>query len=191
MLSYIIKKLFVLYFHLKGWKLKGKIPKEVKKGVLIFAPHTSNEDFIHTIACAEILKVKLRFLGKAELFKFPVKKLLLDMGGLPVNRKNSHNLVDYMISLLNGAEELIIAIPAEGTRKLTKTWKTGFYHVAKGANVPVLLAYLDYENKLAGVGEVFYTTDDTNADFKYIENFYADAKAKYPELFSNKIQVKE
>jgi 1-acyl-sn-glycerol-3-phosphate acyltransferase len=188
MLAYIFKKLFVLYFKLSGWKLKGEIPSDFEKGVLIFAPHTSSEDFVHTLACATMMNVQLKYLAKEELFKFPVKGMMMDMGGVPVNRANSNNLVEHMINMLKESKKLIIAIPAEGTRKKTTKWKTGFYHVAVGAKVPVLLAYLDYKNKLAGVGDIFYPTGNQEADFDYIEKFYLNANAKYPEMFNNKIR---
>ena len=149
----LIFRLFAWWFRLKGWRTAEVIPPSVKKCVVIAAPHTSNWDFVYSLGGAYLMGSRLRYLAKKELFSFPLGALMRATGGIPVDRQNrSSRLVQTMIQLLGSEEELKLMIPAEGTRKRVERWKRGFYHVALGANVPVYLAYLDYEKKVAGFG---------------------------------------
>ncbi len=180
----LLSRLFAVWFKLKGWKTGEPIPASIKKCVVIAAPHTSNWDFVYSLATAHILGVHVHYLAKKELFRFPMKGLLLSTGGIPVTRSHSSNLVTSIIQLFNQKEELKLMIPAEGTRKRVEKWKTGFYHVALGAGVPVFMGYLDYKNKIAGYGPELILTGDKEKDAATIQAFYSTKTAKYPELFN-------
>ncbi|MCF8339902.1 MAG: 1-acyl-sn-glycerol-3-phosphate acyltransferase [Chitinophagaceae bacterium] len=180
----ITKEFFTLIFRLKGWKINGVIPADLKKCVLIAAPHTSNWDFIYTLAAFNIAKVNMNYLAKKELFKFPLNILLKATGAIPVIRSKHQNLVENIIQKFKDSEELILMIPAEGTRKLVEKWKSGFYYAAIGANVPIVLGYLDYSKKVAGFGKVIYPTGDKAIDMATIKAFYKDKIGKNPQWFS-------
>lgn len=180
----MITKLFVWWFKLKGWKVGGSIPSNIKKCVVIAAPHTSNWDFVYSLATFRILNLPVNYLAKKELFRFPIKGILTGTGGIPVERSKSHNLVDTIVQKFNETDHLYLMIPAEGTRKWVKKWKSGFYHVALGANVPILMGYLDYKNKEAGFGEVLVPTGNKEKDAATIKNFYANITGKHHELFN-------
>ncbi|SHG26085.1 Acyltransferase [Cnuella takakiae] len=177
-------RLFAWWFRLKGWRTAEAIPASVKQCVVIAAPHTSNWDFVYSLACAHILGVRLRYLAKQELFRFPLGGIMRATGGIPVTRSRNTKLVDTIIQLFQNSDELRLMIPAEGTRKKVDRWKTGFYHVALGTGVPVYLAYLDYNQKIAGFGKAVYLTGDKEKDAAVIRDFYKDKVGKYPELFN-------
>lgn len=177
-------RLFAWWFRLKGWKTGEPIPAHIKKCVVIAAPHTSNWDFVYSLATAHILGVQVRYLAKKELFRFPLRRLLLRTGGIPVTRSRSTNMVAYIIGLFAEKEELKLMIPAEGTRKRVAQWKSGFYHVALGANVPVFMGYLDYKNRIAGYGPQLTLTGDKAKDAATIRAFYSDKTARFPGQFN-------
>ncbi len=170
-----------LYFWLIGWKAKNEVSPELKKYVMIGVPHTSNWDFPIAMAALSILRLKTNYLAKRELFRFPLGIIMRAFGGIPVDRSQSKGMVEAMIQELNRRENLILMIPPEGTRKYVKEWKTGFYRVAMGANVPIVLAYLDYGTKTTGLKTVFYPTGDYEKDLVIIRSYYQGMKGKYPE----------
>lgn len=176
--------LFKLYYRLKGWKTGNPFPSDLKKCIVIAAPHTSNWDFIYGIVSIKIFKLKINYLAKKELFVWPIKNVFVNSGGIPVDRNGSHHIVGDMIDLFNTSDKLILAIPPEGTRKAVKKWKSGFYHIAVGANVPVLLGYIDYKTKTAGFGPLLYMTGDKEKDAQVIRDFYSTIQAKYPKHFN-------
>jgi 1-acyl-sn-glycerol-3-phosphate acyltransferase len=171
-----------LYFKWSGWKIGGEMPPE--RCVMVGAPHTSNEDFFHAIPVFFILRLKLNYLAKKELFRFPFGGFFKATGGIPVDRSKNTRMVDVMIRLFNEKDKLVLLIPVEGTRGYVKEWKTGFYHVAVGANVPIALGYLDYAKKEAGFGPTFYPTGDIEKDILEIKKFYKSVTPKYPEKYS-------
>ncbi|UZR92350.1 aminopeptidase [Chondrinema litorale] len=176
--------LFYRYFlWLIGWKIKGKKPKEVKKYVLILAHHTSNWDFPIAVAARPLVKVNdARFLGKASLFKSKFGFIFYWLGGTPVDRSKHNNLVDQVAEKYKGHEKYAITVTPEGTRSYVDKWKTGFYYMAKAANVPVLMAFIDYKNREIGVlPEPIHLTDDVDADLKRIMDFYTTKIPRYPE----------
>jgi 1-acyl-sn-glycerol-3-phosphate acyltransferase len=179
----MIRKLFVLFFQLKGWKIDPHLPAGHQRCVVIAAPHTSNWDFVYALAVFFKLGMPVKFLAKKELFKWPLSILLNAFGGMPVDRKKNNKLVDAMVDLFSENKNLMLLIPAEGTRSFVQKWKTGFYHVALRANVPVLLGYLDYEKKMAGFGPLLTMTGNGQHDAAHIKSFYKDIKGRYPELF--------
>ncbi len=175
-------------FWLTGWKQVGDYPPDLKKAVMIAAPHTSNWDFFYARAAFFIMGVPVRTTIKKEAMFFPMNLILRFFGVIPIdrNKKNSglqrkNSMVDAMIRLFDERQELVVLITPEGTRKYVPRWKTGFYHVAKGANVPIVLGYLDYEKKHAGIGPIIYPDDDINKDLETILEFYRRIKGKFPE----------
>ena len=180
----MITKSFVLWFKLKGWKIEGLVSADIKKAVVIAAPHTSNWDFIYALAVFKMLGMKVNYLAKKELFRFPLSILLKNTGGIPVERSKKQSLTDQIIKKFDQADNLFVAIPAEGTRKRVEKWKSGFYYAALGANVPVLPGYLDYKNKLAGFGEPIYLTGNKEIDMQKFKVFYQDKTGKNTALFN-------
>ena len=176
-------------FKITHWTVDESLPQEIKKCIIIAAPHTSNWDLWYTMAAFAIYKLKIRFTIKKEWMQFPFGLLMKPLGGIAIDRaprtKDSERtgFVDSMIELFDQNEELIIVITPEGSRSLRNKWKTGFYHVARGAGVPICLGYVDYQKKKAGIGKVIYPTD-FNTDMKEIMAFYSQIHPKFPEKFS-------
>ena len=177
---YIAKFIFKLW----GWKITGGLPADVKKCVVIIAPHTSMWDFVIGRLAYFVLRVKIKVLIKEEMFVFPIKSLIVKMGGIPVNRSKSNNLVEAVVKLFNQYESLYITITPEGTRKLNPYWKKGFYYIALKAKVPIALGILDYEKKEIGIGKIFKPSGNINEEFGMIEDFYRGNVGKHPELFN-------
>ena len=176
-----MKFLAKLTFKILGWKQIGNIPPHIKKCVIIGAPHTSNWDLFYGRLGLYLAGVKLKFLIKKELFFFPLGTLLKALGGIPVDRSKKSNMVEYVVSLFDKYMEFKMAIAPEGTRKFAKEWKKGFYYVAQNALVPIILGYLDYKKKIAGIGPVFNPTGDVDKDIEEIKNFYRTTTPKYPK----------
>lgn len=172
---------FIL-FTILGWKLEGDFSKDVKKYVIIAAPHTSWIDFPIAILARMSSGIMINFVGKSSLFKGPFGFFFRALGGTPVDRNKSNNLVDAIIETFHQKEVFRLAFSPEGTRKKVTTWKTGFYYIAKGAKVPIVMATLDFENKKLKISEPYYITGDKNKDFAFFKDFYSDVKGKYPEL---------
>ncbi len=179
-----MKWISVLIFKILGWKIKGVIPPEVKKCVILAAPHTSNMDFMIGRLGYFIMGVPVRFLIKKEAFKPPFGGLLRRMGGLSVDRSKRSNIVDKVASLFGEHEVLYVVITPEGTRKLVHQWRKGFYYIALKANIPIALGYVDYKKKEAGFGPVFYASGDFESDFETIREFYKTKTARHPEKFN-------
>lgn len=166
---------------LTGWEIKGPPPAE-KKYVLIGAPHTSNWDFPLGLAIFFVLKFDVTFLGKHTLFWGPFGVIMRWLGGLPVDRRSSHNVVEEMTKTMKDADRMILVIAPEGTRSKVDNWKRGFYHIAHGAGVPIYCGFVDFENKQAGIGPIFHTTGDVDKDMVELQAFYKGIKGKRPEL---------
>ena len=166
-----------------GWKLVGDFPKDLKKYVVIAAPHTSWQDFPIGILARNTSGIKINFIGKDSLFKGPFGFFFRSLGGTPVDRSKSNNLVDAIVNVFNEKEVFRLALSPEGTRKKTTKWKTGFYYIAKGAKVPIVMATLDFKNKQVKFSEPYYTTDDKEKDFEYFKSFFSSDMAKKTDQF--------
>lgn len=167
-----------------GWKIIGEFPKDLKKFIIIGAPHTTNMDFVLGALVKFSTGLPINFIGKQSLFKPPYGFIFKALGGTPVNRKKSTNLVQSIVNIFNEREEFILALSPEGTRKRTYKWKTGFYYVAKGANVPIIMNTFDFKNKTYLISKPYYLTEDIEKDFKFFHDFYKDIQGKYPEKFN-------
>ena len=156
---------------LVGWRVTGKLP-DLPKFIMIGAPHTSNWDFILFLGVIFTLRADVRFMGKIELFRPPHGWFFRYCGGVPVDRKKSTGLVDQMVDAANQAERFILTIAPEGTRHHVAEWKRGFYHIAKGAGLPIVTAKVDGKNKTMRVGDIFHLTEDMEADMKSIQEMF-------------------
>lgn len=176
---------------LAGWAFEGPVPKE-RKYVMLALPHTSNWDGALLIALTKSIGMKLSWMIKDDWVRGPMGVVLERLGAVAVNRKGAHHLVDQMIQAFRENDDLILAIPPEGTRKRAERWKSGFYHIARGADVPVVPGYLDYRRKRAGLGPAMHMTGDVRADMDAIRAFYAekDPRGRYHENFGP-IRLKE
>ena len=177
-----------MLLRLLGWRAVGALP-DSPKGVLVVAPHTSNWDFPIMLALAVSLGIKTTWMGKHTLFRPPFGWLMRQLGGLPINRSASHNVVEQAIQSFRSRDELIIAVLPEGTRQRTRYWKSGFYHIANGAQVPLILGFADYKRKVGGIGPVFMPSGDIEADMAVMRDFYIGMSGKRPEQFGE-IEVK-
>jgi len=176
-----LRFLWKLYTKLEGWKALNEFPNYLKKGVIVIAPHTHWKDFPISIAFRSVLRIRhAKFLGKAELFNGPFGFLFRWLGGTGVDRHSKHGVVEQVVEKLKKADNLFIALSPEGTRKKVEKLRTGFYFIAKKANVPIIMIGLDYSKKEVHVSEPFYTTDDESADFRRIIEFFAPLKGYYP-----------
>ncbi|MBT8266459.1 MAG: 1-acyl-sn-glycerol-3-phosphate acyltransferase [Bacteroidia bacterium] len=171
-----------IYFKILGWKVTGFTDfKSVKKAVIIAVPHTSWHDFYIGVLVRSVLGIKSNFVGKKSLFKFPHGYIFRALGGSPVERRSNENQVEAIARLFSEKDEFRIGMAPEGTRKKVEEWRTGFYYIAKTAHVPIIMFTLDFENKVNHFSEPFYPTDDKEADFKFMKNFFKGVKGKIPE----------
>ena len=166
-----------------GLKLVGDFPKDLKKYVIIAAPHTSWQDFPISILARNTSGIKINFIGKDSLFKGPFGFVFRSLGGTPVDRSQNNNLVDAIVDVFNSKEEFRLALSPEGTRKKVERWKTGFYYIAKGAKVPIVMETLDFGKKQVKISEPYHPTDDIEKDFEYFKSFYKGVLGKKPEQF--------
>lgn len=188
-MNFMLKKLSQFVFWVTGWKVVGVVPKEVKKAVIIAAPHTSYWDFLYARAAFFMIGLDVKITVKKEVVNFPVFGWMIgQLGAIAIDRspknvgmKQKRSMVDAMVDLINKRDQLIMMVTPEGTRKKVTRWKTGFYRVAEQANIPIILGYLDYRKKHAGIGPLFMPTGNIDADISEIQNFYKTKVAKYPE----------
>ncbi len=182
----LLRGFSVAFLKITGWKVEGRLPPNGEKSVFIAAPHTSNWDLPYTLMVAFALKLNIYWMGKEEIFKPPFRGIMMWLGGIPVHREKSTNLVAASIEAIKTADgPLQLIVPPEGTRSGTRFWKTGFYYIAQGAQVPIVMAFMDYEKKVAGLGPVFLPTGDIDADMAAIKAFYAPFKGKRPDQFKS------
>lgn len=144
-------------------------------------PHTSNWDFPLGVFVKVGYKLKLTFIAKASLFKPPHGWIFRALGGMPVDRTKSNNFVDFCVDTINAKDEISLAIAPEGTRKKVEKIKTGFYWIARKAQIPIILCKLDFENKIFNFSPPFYTTNDEEKDFEFIHNHFKGVKGKNPQ----------
>lgn len=173
-----------IYFKLLGWKIVGNTnfsKDTIKKAVIIAAPHTSWHDFFIGLYLRKITGVKTNFIGKKELFKWPFSYYFKSIGGRAIDRTPGQNKVEAIAKLFENEDEFRLTLAPEGTRKKVDEWKTGFYYIAKTANVPIIMFTLDFKNKQNKISEPFYPTDDKEADFKIMLSFYKGIIGKVPK----------
>lgn len=184
----MLKYFFTWLFRRNGWKVENPYHAECQHCVMIGAPHTSNWDFPYMIAAFQIMRIPVSFTIKREWVRFPFGSFLRPLGAIGIDRQKTGNgkgnVVRHMIDLLKNNPVMALVVTPEGTRRKVKKWKSGFYRVAVGANVPIALGYLDYKKKVAGVGKMIYPTGNFQQDMEEIVRFYRTITPKFPELNS-------
>jgi 1-acyl-sn-glycerol-3-phosphate acyltransferase len=164
-----------------GWKVINDFP-DLKKYVIIAAPHTSWQDFPIALMTKYIKSLKVNFIGKASLFKPPFGFIFRWLGGAPIDRSKSNDKVKAIVDLFNAHEQFVLGMSPEGTRQKVDQWKTGFYYIAKGAKVPIVMATLDFQHKQIKISDPYYLTDDLGFDFKQFHQYFDGVVGKHPEL---------
>ncbi len=176
----MISRLCRLILQLVGWQLDESLPP-VNRYVLIAYPHTSNWDFILAMLFKGAMGLKFRWLAKDNLFWWPLGPLMRALGGIAVNRRISTGFIDQLTELYKSEQDLVIVVTPEGTRRHRDYWKSGFYHLAKAAELPVALGYIDFPSKRLGIGPLIELSSDIETDLGKISQFYADKVGRFPE----------
>jgi len=186
----VVKKLIgKLFLGIMGWKLDITVPvHDISKCVLVAAPHTTNWDFFYAVSSFWAMGIPMKFFIKDNWTRPWYGFLIRGVGGIGVNRSQRSDMVGYAAELLKNNDNLYILNTPEGSRSYAERWKTGFYYIALQANVPILLAYADYEKKMAGIGKLIHLENKTKEEvLAEIENYYLNVKGKYPENYNKKI----
>ena len=180
----VLRGLSLAILKLPGWRVEGHFPADCPKCVVIAAPHTSNWDLPNTLMAGFALRANLYWMGKRSIFRPPFGAFMRWLGGIAVNREKSNNLVAASVEAIRAARgSLQLVVPPEGTRSKVRYWKTGFYYIAHGAGVPIVLSYMDYARKVSGIGPVFHPTGDIERDMAEIKAFYAPFRGKNAQQF--------
>lgn len=175
LLSRLVRRLLILLYRWKGWRIDGRRP-EARKFIILGAPHTSNWDFIFFIGATHELGIRPSFMGKSTLFKWPMTDFMLDMGGVPVDRTKRANYVVQAAAAFAATDDLALVIAPEGSRTFKGDWRSGFYHIAMAAGVPIVPAWVDNAKLVGGMGEPIMPTGDYRADLAKIAAFYREKR---------------
>ncbi len=171
-----------IYYKILGWKYYGSFNgDQVKKCIVIAVPHTSWHDFYIGLLIRQLERVKISFLAKKELFKWPIGWYLKKVGGIPLDRTPGQNKVEAIAKLFEERDELRLTVAPEGTRKKVNEWKTGFYHIAKAAKVPIIMITFDFGRKQNVISKPFYPTDNIEEDLNFMYSFFKGVKGKIPK----------
>lgn len=169
-----------IFHKLLGWKIEGVLPSEIKKCIIIVVPHTSWHDFYLGALVRKIINIDINFIAKKELFRFPFGWYFRWMGGAPVDRKSNKNTVQQVTELFNSRDEFRLALAPEGTRKKVEQWRSGFYHMAHNAGVPIISVAFDYKTKTVKIAKPFKTSGKYEEDYPILKNFYKGVVGKIP-----------
>lgn len=182
MFSRIFESICLRWFHRHGWSITQNIPPSLKQYVLIVAPHTSNWDFLVGVAARKIMGINVKYVAKSELFKWPIRNTLLQLGGFPVDRSKKNSFVDNVVQYFKTIDDFAVCITPEGTRSKVAKWKTGFYHMAILAQVPIIMVGFDYEKHSVVVSDPYYPSGNMEADFEEMHAFFRPIVARHPHL---------
>lgn len=181
----MIRFFFRLVFWLFGWKVIGEKPSNIKKYIIVVAPHTSNIDFLIGVAARSISKLKSAYLAKKELFDLPlIGWFFKATGGIPVDRSKKTNMVDQVIEFLESSDphrELAVCVTPEGTRSYAEKWKTGFWHIADNAKIPIVMVGFDFARKAVEFKEPFFTSNKEE-DIDKMKAYFRTVKGRNPEM---------
>jgi 1-acyl-sn-glycerol-3-phosphate acyltransferase len=176
----LVRAAFRGWFDGIGWKIVGDIDLP-RKVVLVAAPHTSNWDFPFALAVGAHYRLKINFVGKSSLFRWPFGGIMRWLGGIPVDRSQRSDAVATLAAAFASRDVMHLVIAPEGTRDAVTSWKSGFYHIAVAAGVPLAFAYVDYARRQAGIAEIFYPTGNYDRDILHIRGFYRGITPKHPQ----------
>lgn len=181
-----MKILYAFLFRLFGWKVKGQISSELKKAVFAVTPHYYWRDFVLGIGLRSYMKLNIGFIGKSELFRPPIGWFFRMLGGIPAYRTSNNNMVDSQVEAIKSSKDMLFALAPEGTRKNVSKLRTGFYYMAHGANIPIIMVGFSFEDKTVTFAEPFMTTGDFKADMqKYFVPFFEKIGTKHKDWLSN------
>lgn len=168
----LLRPLAYVWLKLTGFKVVGEMPA-AKKFVIIANPHTTNWDLPYTLAAGLHYGVRVSWMGKTSIFKWPFGSMMRWLGGIAVDRSRSTNAVTTMIDTFESADRMALVIAPSGTRSATAPWKSGFYHIAAGARVPLVLAFINYRTRTVGIAGTWHPTGNYDADLAVIHGIYA------------------
>lgn len=177
--SNFVRACCIVYLKLTGWRMQGDWPA-IEKMVLVAAPHTSNWDGLNMLVAAGYYRIRLRWMGKKSLTQGPFGWLIKALGCVPIDRSQNNDVVKTMADAFGATNDMVLAIPPEGTRSRVSEWKSGFYHIAVAAKVPIVLSVLDYKRKTMSIAAVVHPSGDYEADLPLIRSYYAEAVGKHP-----------
>lgn len=177
----MVRSLLVGLYRWKGWDLVEVNPVP-RKCVILGAPHTTNWDFVFFLGATAERGIKPSFMGKLSLFKWPLTRFMYDMGGIAVDRSKRANYVDQVVAEFGRREDLALVIAPEGTRGSIAAWRSGFYHIAHGAGVPIVPAWVDNATMKGGIGPAILPTGDFAADLRRIALYYRSVMPSHPKL---------
>ncbi|CAM3318282.1 1-acyl-sn-glycerol-3-phosphate acyltransferase [Zobellia roscoffensis] len=167
-----------IYFKVMGWKMVGEFPSHLNKFVIAVVPHTSYVDFFLGLLIRKVWDEQINFVGKKSLFTFPFGYIFRRLGGEPIDRSKNNDMVSATVKVFQKREKFRLTIAPEGTRKKVDKWKTGFYYIAKGAQVPIVLVAFDFGKKQVKISEPLFTTADKEADFAVYQEFFKGVEGK-------------
>jgi 1-acyl-sn-glycerol-3-phosphate acyltransferase len=170
-----------IFNNLLGWKIEGDFSPEIKKVVIIVVPHTSWHDFYIGVFVRRIANIQINWVGKKELFRWPLGAYFRYMGGTPIDRSSSQNKVEYITEIFNKRDEFRLSLAPEGTRKKVDKWKTGYYYIAQASNVPIIAVAFNYKTKTVTIHKPFYLTNDLEADTAVLRSYFKGAIGKNPK----------
>jgi 1-acyl-sn-glycerol-3-phosphate acyltransferase len=182
--SEIIRMIALAWLKLNGWKMAGDWPREIQKCVLLAAPHTSNWDGLNMLAAAGYFRIRLRWMGKKALTEGPFGWIVRRSGCVPVDRSGGKDTVGQTVAAFAATDVMVLAISPEGTRSLTEGWRSGFYHIAHAARVPIVLSVLDYGHKTISLAGHIIPSGDYAADLVWMKAQYAAARGLKDEHFT-------
>lgn len=184
-LSSVLRVISIVMLKIIRWRVIGSLPEGQRKYVLIVAPHTSNWDFILFVFAVSVLRLQPSVLIKSTLFVGPLGWFLRYCGAIPVNRTQANSLVDYIAGIYAEREEFVLIITPEGTRSANPNWKRGFHHVARQAEVPVLVVYVDSAIRTIGIEGLIDPSDDVDADINKLKQFYDSKSGLKPKNYAS------
>lgn len=179
-LARFVRAAMLWFYRRQGWTAVGEVP-EPRRFIIIAAPHTSNWDFLYYLGLTADKDIRPHFMGKLSLFRWPLGGFMRQMGGIPVDRTGGHNHVEAMVAEFARRDEFMLTVAPEGTRRKTRKWRTGFYHIAMAAKVPMVVGLMDYGRKTGGLGPAIWPTGDFRADMEKVLAVYRDCTPKYPD----------
>eukprot|EP01037_Dinobryon_pediforme_P015060 gene15061-15200_t len=179
-LSRWTRSALLTFYRRQGWRAEGTPPADGRY-VIIAAPHTSNWDFVYFLGLTQELGIDAHFMGKQSLFRWPMGGFMRDMGGIEVDRSGSHDMVRQMIDEFARRDRFALTIAPEGTRSRVQSWRTGFYHIALGAQVPMVVGFMDYGRRTGGLGPAIMPTGDYRADMAQVAALYRDVTPRHPD----------
>lgn len=161
-----------------GWRIEGALP-DLPKFVVAAAPHTTNWDFLVMLGVVFATRLPVHWLGKHTIFRRPFGALFTRLGGIPIDRSQRANVVKHLAQVFEARQRFVLTISPEGSRQQVGRWKSGFYHIAKNAAVPLLLVSVHYPRRTVTIGSPFHPSDDPTADAQHITAFFATARGKF------------